>query len=127
MTYRNFVRRTAVIDFGLFVVLALPYVSIYVLGLLFSLGERLGDLRALPELSDPFVMLSINLIGVFGLFTVWLRGQGTLENVGPAIGVLKIFAAGLFAFSVFSGAPLILLVFTLTDAITGMRLLLKRN
>lgn len=127
MNYRNFVRRTGLIDIGLFAVLALPYLSTYVLGLLFALGGQLGDARIQPDLGDPFVMLTINLIGVFGLFTAWLRVTEVTGDYGRPIGILKLFAAGLFGLSVVLGAPIILLIFVLVDAITGMQLLLKHK
>lgn len=81
----------------------------------------------IPNLSDPFVMLAINLVGIFGLFTVWLRIKGSAEDYGSSIGVLKLFAAALFGFSAFIGAPLVLIVFMSVDLITGIQLLTNKG
>lgn len=127
LAYRKFVRMTGLVDLVLFTALALPFVSTMLLSWLFSIGSALGDTRVIPNLSDPFVMLAINLVGIFGLFTVWLRIKGSADDCGSSIGVLKLFAAALFGFSVFNGAPLVLIVFMSVDLITGIQLLINKG
>lgn len=124
--YDKYVKVTALADMGLFTLLALPYVSIWGLDLLFDLGFFLGDTRMSPDLTGPFVRLSINLMGLFGLFTVWLRLQAPYGKFGATIGVLKLAAAAMFGLSVLMGTPLILLLLLLVDLVTGAQLIFRR-
>jgi len=124
--YENFIRTTAKADLVLFTLLALPYVSVFILGLIFDLGVTLGDTRAIPDLSGPFVQLTINLVGVFGLFTVWVRFQKPSPKLGQAIGILKLCASFFFGLAIIMGEPLVLGLFLTIDLITSLQLMFHR-
>lgn len=124
--YEKYIRVTAFADMGLFTMLALPFVSVFVLSSLFDLGVILGDARALPDLTPPFVQLTINLVGIFGLFTVWLRLQKPVAQYAFPIAIVKLSAAALFGFSVIMGAPFILLILLVVDLLTALQLIFRR-
>lgn len=130
-SYTKLVRSTGFFDLGLFVILAIPFLSIYVLGLMFELGLYLGDTRPVPDLSSLLTNLTINLVGVFGIFTAWLRlsvsNARILRSIGPAVGIMKIGAALIFGVWIFYGAPLVLLVLLAADLCVGILLLFRKE
>ena len=129
MSYQSFLRQTAIVDVGIFAVLATPFLSVYFLDLCFQLGVILGDNRPVPDLSGAFTRLTINLVGAMGLFTALCRLKLTSEPLllGRLTGVFKLLAAALFAIGLALGAPLVLAVFLMADTVTGALLLLKKE
>lgn len=129
--YAKFVRTSGYVDLGLFAVLATPFLSVYLLELLFQFGVFLGDVRPVPDLSSVLTNLAINLVGVLGVFTAWLRisppNARLLPSIGSAIGVMKIGAALIFGVWVFLGAPLVLLALLAADVCVGSLLLFRKS
>jgi|GEM_PF-3429444 len=127
----NAVRRAAWIDCLLFLLLAMPIVSVELLTILFQFSQNhlnpvLGDVR-LPDLSQPLLQLSINLFGLFGLvFAVCrLRFSGDLIVFTA---VVKLLACVLFGLALAQGLPWVLAIFLLVDLITGLQhIYLSRN
>jgi len=125
--YAELVLAGARADLLIFTLLALPLLSKLFLDCAFKLGEYLGDTRSIPMLEEPFTQLVICLMGIFGLFTVWIRRLDPSVLVGRAVGTVKLVAAMLFSIAIYQGAPLILLVFLGADLINGALLLSRRS
>ena len=115
-------RLSAMVDLGLFAILATPGISKVVLLMMLEMSERYLNLSVEVEtyqaLASPVTQLCLCLFGLFGVSFSLCRLNSPATHL-RLTALTKALAVLLFIMGFYQGLPWVFLLFALADVVTG--------
>jgi hypothetical protein len=125
MTRTQIIRAFAWIDFAVTLPFALPYVSYWLIGLIYRLDMQLGLNSPVPSF-DPVSLMFVNIMGVLGVIWALARIGRPSEDLARLDGLGRLVVAALIIHAITWGATPVLWAFVATELAGSAAQLLRR-
>ena len=114
MTRIQIIRTVAWVDFAITLPFALPYVSHWVIGLLYHIDMQLGLASPIPGF-DPVSLMFVNIMGVLGVIWAMARIGSPSAYLARLDGLGRLVVAALIIHAITWGATPLLWLFVATE------------
>ena len=125
LTRTRIIRAFAWADFAVTLPFALPYVSHWLIGLIYHIDARLGFDSPVPGF-DPVSLMFVNIMGVLGVVWALARIGTPSEELARLDGLGRLVVAALIIHAITWGATPVLWAFVATELAGSAAQLLRR-
>ncbi|MCE9650713.1 MAG: hypothetical protein K8R18_13920 [Parvibaculum sp.] len=120
------IRAFAWLDFTVTLPFALPYVSHWLIALIYRVDMHLGFASPLPSF-DPVSLMFVNIMGVLGVVWALARIGNPTEDLARLDGLGRLVVAALIIHAITWGATPVLWAFVATELAGSAAQLIRRS